>query len=59
MEINVNDVIEHYEKCRVLVKLLCMSREIDVDDDDIDAMVWLLEENFEKLGEQLKINQRQ
>ena len=35
-----------YEKCRVLIKALFCP---DLDQNDRDALVWMLQENFEKL----------
>ena len=37
-----------YEKCRVLIKALFCA---DLDQNDKDALAWLLQESFKKLGE--------
>ena len=48
---DMTKLLEYYEKCRVLIKALDCN---EMDEADKDALLWMLEEKFEMLGEMIR-----
>ena len=45
------ELFADYEKCRALIKVLGWS---ELDEEEREAIQWILEEYYEKLGDKIK-----